>query len=97
MLVADDARGIAGFMSYEPPGELDFAYVRPDCAGKGVAMLLHDALIRRVRDSGVTVLRTSASELARRFFEKHGWKVEFRNDFERHGIPIHNYRMSKEL
>lgn len=97
VFVAEDRRGIAGFMSLRPPDELDFAYVRPDCAGKGVADLLHDAVVDTARRSGVPSLWTHASELARRFLEKRGWNVEQRRDFEKNGVPIHNFKMSVAL
>lgn len=97
VFVAEDKQGIAGFMSLRPPDELEFAYVRPDCAGKGVANLLHDAVIDTARRAGVSALLTHASELARRFLDKNGWHVEERRDFEHNGIWIYNYRMTISL
>lgn len=94
VIVVEDHRGIAGFMSLRLPDELDFAYVRPDRAGKGVAELLHDAVVDVARRSGGRGLWTHASELARRFLEKRGWQVEQRRDFEHNGVRIYNYRMS---
>lgn len=96
-LVAEDERGVLGFMSYHPSGELDFAYVRPDCAGKGVALQLHDGILQIAREQGAVSLRTFASELARRFFERRGWNVQERHDFEKNGVPIHNYKMWIDL
>lgn len=92
--VAEDHQGIAGFMSFRPPEELAFAYVRPDCAGRGVAVLLHDSLVDAARRSGAQSLWTNASELARRFLEKRGWHVVHRRDFEQGGVAIYNFRMS---
>jgi putative acetyltransferase len=97
VFIAEDQCGVAGFMSLRAPDELVFAYVRPDCAGKGVAILLHDAVLDAARHCGSQSVWTHASELARQFLEKRGWKVEQRRDFERNGVPIHNYRMSVTL
>jgi putative acetyltransferase len=97
VLLAEDAQGIAGFMSFHPPGELDVAYVRPDCAGKGVARRLHATLIQRARESGAQFPRTSASEPARRFFERQGWKVEGATTSLDMAFRFHNYGMSLDL
>ena len=97
VFVAEDQRGLSGFMSLRQPDELDLVYVRPDCAGKGVAALLHDTMIDVVRRSGGSGLWTNASELARRFFEKRGWTTEHRRDFMRDGVPLYNFRMSISL
>lgn len=97
VFVAEDDAGVAGFMSLRLPQELDFAYVRPDCAGRGVALLLHEAIIEAARRAGSVELWTHASDLARRFFQKHGWKVERRRDFERNGVPIYNFEMTLRI
>jgi putative acetyltransferase len=97
VFIAEDQQGVAGFMSLRLPDELDFAYVRPDCAGKGVAGLLHDTLIDTARQSGVSGLSTCASELARSFFAKRGWTLQERRNFEHNGVLIHNYRMTLSL
>ena len=43
------------------------------------------------------MLFTEASEPARRFFARRGFKVVERNDFKIDGVPIHNFRMKKRL
>jgi putative acetyltransferase len=49
------------------------------------------------RAQGITRLFTEASELARRLFERKGFVVLERQDLVIHGVPIHNYRMTKIL
>ncbi len=96
VVVAEDARGIAGFMTLR--GDyLDFAYVRTDRLGQGVAGELYNAIVEEARRTGQGTLRSDASELAKRFFAKRGWTTHARRDFERHGVMIHNYAMSVTL
>lgn len=95
--VAEDEIGIAGFFSLRPPDTLDLAYVRRDCMGVGVASALCDVLEDHARALGVAELTSDASELAHRFFARRGWRVLARQEFERHGVLIHNYKMSLAL
>ena len=51
----------------------------------------------RARGSGLNRLTTDASELARSFFMRNGWQLVARQEIERAGISLHNYRMEKLL
>lgn len=81
----------------EPDGHLDMLYCRPDHTRKGLAneLLAHAEMIAQSRN--IARLFTEASELAVPAFERAGYAVMHRRDFEIEGIPIHNYAMEKLL
>lgn len=97
-LVAADAddRAVA-YVDLEADGHIDHLYCHPDFAGRGVASRLLEAVIARAVETGITALHVEASELARPVFERHGFTVNRRRDFEVRGVPIHNYAMRREL
>jgi putative acetyltransferase len=88
---------IVGFFTMGTDGHIDFAYVLPSEMGKGSAGKLYDACETHARTQGLTVLSTEASHLARRFFEKRGWRVLAKQVVIRDGVGIENYRMEKDL
>jgi len=96
-LMADDAQGLAGFISLRPDGYLDLAFVRPDLMGKGVAKRLYLRIEQDALARGLTALSTDASELARSFFEGQNWQVVAKQHPVRSGIRLTNYRMTKTL
>jgi len=94
-LVATDARGdVIGYGDLEANGHIDHLYCRPDAAGKGVAGAILDGLVAEAASRGTPRrLHVEASELARGLFERKGFTVVARRDFEVRGVPIHNYAM----
>lgn len=97
-LVAEDASGrVIGYGDLEPDGHIDHLYCHPDAIGTGVGAALYHALEEAARRDGVARLYVEASENARPLFERRGFALDARNDFERNGVAIHNYRMSKRL
>ena len=66
-------------------------------AGQGAATLLLDELERVARSAGITRLYVEASEPARRVFERRGYMVTARRDFDISGVAIHNYAMERLL
>lgn len=96
-VVVDDANRVVGFADLEADGHIDFLYVDPDVAGQGVATLMLDELERVARSTGITRLYVEASEPARRVFERRGYTVTTRRDFEIGGVAIHNYAMERLL
>lgn len=98
LLVAVDASDAPlAYGDVEADGHIDHLYCRPDAAGTGVAVALYDAIEAAARGRGIARLYTEASEPARRFFLKRGFRVVARNDFEIAGVAIHNMRMEKTL
>ena len=100
-LVAEDASGLAGFMSLERAGDrashIEMAFVRADQIGGGVAKALYDALITRAQTAGLHHLSTDASAMARRFFERQGWAVIREQQPVRDGVALTNYRMELRM
>ena len=78
-------------------GHLDLAYVAPEVMGRGVADALYAVLETRARCAGPGCLTSDASEMARPFFERHGWQVIARQEIVRADVTLHNYRMEKTL
>jgi putative acetyltransferase len=93
---AGDDRVVA-FIDLEADGHVDHLFCAPEAAGRGVAARLCDAVEAAARAQGIGRLYTEASELARRRFERQGYTVLERQDLVVRGVPMHNYRMAKEL
>jgi putative acetyltransferase len=62
-----------------------------------VAPALLQALLGRAESAGLPRVFVEASELARGLFERHGFRLVARRDFEVRGVPIHNYAMERRL
>ena len=84
-------------MSLEKAGHIDLAFVRTDRIGQGVARALYLALVKSARASGLKKLTVDASFMARRFFERQGWRVLSEQQPVRRGIKMTNFRMTIEL
>lgn len=81
----------------EQGGHLDMLYCHPDHTRKGLAEQLLIAAEQKAQVLGLSRLFTEASELARPAFERAGYAVTHRRDFEIEGVAIHNYAMDKPL
>ncbi len=90
--VLDD---IVGFIDVEADGHIDLLYVAPAAAGLGVARALLETV--EALASGAARLYAEASETARPVFERLGYSVIRRRDFEVAGVPIHNWAVEKPL
>jgi putative acetyltransferase len=86
-----------GFIDLESNGHIDHFYCHPDVAGTGVGAMLYDHLEKIAVARGLSMLFVEASEAAKRFFGKHGYRTIQRRDFTLHGVDIHNYLMRKSL
>lgn len=102
IFVAADAEDHAvAYTLLEPDGHLDMLYCHPDHTRRGLAdeLLAHSEAF--ARSEGMKKLYTEASELARPAFERAGYQVMHRRDFEipfgDEAVPIHNYAMEKRL
>ena len=89
--------GVVGYTDLEADGHIDHLYCVPEAVGSGTAAALYDALERRAHELGLGQLHVEASESAKRFFEKRGFIVNERRDWELRDVPIHNYAMSKVI
>ena len=98
LFVAADKRDEpVAYSLLEPDGHLDMLYCHPDHTRRGLAEGLLDAAEGRARELGIARLYTEASELARPAFERAGYEVTHRRDFDLDGVPIHNFAMEKRL
>lgn len=91
--VAETDGQIIGFMTIEPNGHLDFAYVTPDHMGTGVAAALHAALLAWAHSAGLSQLHTEASHFARRFFQRVGWQLVGPETVIRNGQQLERFRL----
>jgi putative acetyltransferase len=95
-LVAVNNEGeVVAYADMEADGHIDQLYCRPDVAGSGVASRLLDALIDRALAAGMRRLYVEASELARPLFERKGFALLYRREFDLRGVAIHNYAMER--
>ncbi|EMD83873.1 GNAT family N-acetyltransferase [Pacificimonas flava] len=98
VLVAETEGGQpAAFIDLEADGHIDFLYASPAAAGSGAVEALYRALEERARMAAHSRLYTEASEMARRFFKRRGFRVLGRRDFDMDGVPMHNFAMEKRL
>jgi putative acetyltransferase len=81
----------------EPNGHIDHLFCRPDLAGTGVTAKLYEALEEAAKKLGIRELFVEASIPAQRFFTKRGFTTKARNDFDLERVPMHNFRMVKQL
>lgn len=88
---------VAGFIDVEADGHIDLLYVAPSAAGQGVARILLETAEALAPVSGAVRLYAEASETARPVFERLGFTVKARRDFEVAGVPIHNWAVEKSL
>ena len=100
--IAADAHDVAAaYALLEPDGHLDMLYCHPDHTRQGLADRLLNHAHAEARKLGLTRLYTEASELARPAFERAGYSVQHRRDFEIEGpngpVQIHNYAMENLL
>ncbi|MGX6647588.1 GNAT family N-acetyltransferase [Maricaulaceae bacterium MS644] len=93
ILAAEDAAGLSGVFTLTGAGEIDFAYVRPDRKGDGLAGALYDAILQHARARGLATLTVQASHIARRFFEKRGWTLVETQTVRPNGVAMENHRM----
>lgn len=95
--VAERDGAVAGFMSLEPSGYLDMAFVLPEEMGKGTAKALYAALIAKACDERLPRLTVTASHLARRFFARQCWALDRKEDLAADGQIYDVFRMSLDL
>lgn len=101
LVVVDGDDAPLAYASLEADGHLDRLYNHPAHTRRGLAGRLLSKLEEHAREAGIKRLYTEASELARPAFERAGYAVTHRRDFEighnGRAVPIHNYAMEKWL
>jgi putative acetyltransferase len=96
-LVATYDGAPVGFAALAGNKNIDMLYVHPAAAGQGAGALLCDALEKLAAARGTKELSVDASDTARGFFEKRGFKAQQRNTVSLAGEWLANTTMSKPL
>jgi putative acetyltransferase len=96
-LVATYGGAAVGFASLAGNARIDMLYVHPAAAGQGAGAMLCDALERLAAARGAKELTVDASDSARGFFEKRGFKAQSRNTVSLGGEWLANTTMKKSL
>jgi putative acetyltransferase len=86
-----------GFVSLKGNDHIDMLYVRPEVAGEGVGKFLANAIETLARGRGVKALSVDSSDTALPFFEKLGFKPQFRQSVAIDGEWLANTKMTKAL
>ncbi len=97
LVAVDDQDAPVAYTDLEADGHIDHMFCRPDRIGTGLGSALYDALEAVARARGIGRLYVEASEAARPLFERKGFGLIRRRDFELRGEPIHHYLMEKRL
>lgn len=88
VFVAESGGAPSGFMSLRPDGYLDLAFVLPEARETGAAGLLLAMLENHAAAAGLRGLRARASDMARPFLLRHGWRAVGRRMHDRGGVAI---------
>lgn len=97
ILLAEDVGTRLGFMTLEPGGYIDFAYIRPEAQRKGLFRALFERLLDRARATGETDLSTHASLMAQPAFAAMGFTVDHHETVTIDGQSLARARMIKHL
>jgi len=96
-LVATYGGSAVGFAALADNRRIDMLYVHPAAAGQGAGAMLAEALEKLGAARGATELTVDASDAARGFFEKRGFKAQQRNTISLNGEWLANTTMVKPL
>jgi putative acetyltransferase len=96
-LVATFGGAAIGFASLADNTRIDMLYVHPAASGQGAGAMLCDALEKLGAARGSKELTVDASDSARGFFEKRGFKAQSRNTVSLGGEWLANTTMKKPL
>ncbi|TDP46142.1 GNAT family N-acetyltransferase [Zavarzinia compransoris] len=88
---------LAGFANLAPDGLVDFLFVHPDAAGRGIGPRLLAAAIAAGRAQGMAQLSAHVSLTARPTFEAAGFAVEAEQQVPLSGEVLTNFRMRLAL
>lgn len=97
VIVAADEDQLLGFMTIEPGGYIDFAYIRPQAQKTGLFRRLFEAATDQAIAWGEAELSTHASLMAQPAFAAMGFTVDFHETVEMAGQKLARARMTKPL
>jgi putative acetyltransferase len=95
--VAEIESEVAGFVTYEPDGHLDYLYVGSRFQRRGVAAKLCARVEQEALALRLNRIFAEASITARPFFESIGFRVVAEQTVEFRGVFFKNVRMEKVL
>jgi GNAT superfamily N-acetyltransferase len=95
--VAEEDDKIVGFAELEANGYIDCLYCHADYQHRGIGSALLYHVETRARRVGLSHLEADISVTARPFFERKGFVLIRAQNVERHGVPLLNYYMKKQL
>ncbi len=78
-------------------GYIDMLFCDPEFTRMRIAGRLYDGLEHFAQALGLARLQVDASELAAPVFQSRGFEICARQNVERNGVTLHNYRMEKRL
>jgi len=96
-LLAEQNGRPLGFMTIEPGGYIDFAYIRPEAQGSGLFRRLYDKVEDQARATGEPALSTHASLMAQPAFAAMGFAIDHHETVEIDGQHLARARMIKTL
>ncbi len=96
-LVVTFGGAAVGFASLADSSRIDMLYVHPAAAGQGAGAMLCDALEKLAAVRGSKELTVEASDTARGFFDKRGFKPQSRNTVSLRDEWLANTTMKKPL
>lgn len=97
VILAERGSDVLGFMSIEPGGYIDFAYIRPRAQGRGLFRELFDAIVVQASVQGDTELSTHASLMAQPAFAAMGFTIDYHEKVTANGQSLPRARMIKPL
>ena len=97
LILAERSGSVLGFMSIEPGGYIDFAYIRPEGQGSGLFRRLFQEVETRAKAAGETELSTHASLMAQPAFAAMGFDIDFHETVEVDDQQLDRARMAKAL
>jgi len=97
IFVAEHQEALIGFMSIEPGGYVDFAYIRPSAQGSGLFRQLFQSVEAWAIARGETELSTHASLMAQPAFAAMGFSVDHHETVEVEGQRLARARMTKTI
>ncbi len=96
-LVATIDGAAVGFGSLKGGDHIEMLFVYPTVAGQGIGSMVADALEKLAHARGASKLTVDASDTARSFFEKRGYRAQRRNTVSLNGEWLANTTLERRF
>lgn len=97
VILAESDGTAIGFMTIEPGGYIDFAYIHPSAQGSGLFRRLFEQVEAIAREAGENHLSTHASLMAQPAFAAMGFETDFHETVDANGQKLDRAHMTKAL